>query len=202
MRTFVTNTLLTFGMLLSPASSAETLLPGFVAVELQNPEYKTYDMIRKKAISLIRQAINRPDNGLNAAGVAYGQKIIEKLLVASFAVSINAASEEVCKKSPFFTSSTYKNLIFVCGISRNALRHGKYKDLLMASQLLIHEGAHLVDHEEHNYSHVKYDECGPTWIELTIMGNDFGHKNIPTMVNRDSYKAQCGFEYYDDVPSK
>lgn len=187
-------------MLLTFKSFAAPLPAGFELIS-SGSEYQTYFELRKKAIELIQKASKNPGNNLNAAAISYGEQVVTQLLMARFAISKNAQSEAACRKASFFVKSNQPNIIFVCGVTRNALATYSLKNTMMAAQLLIHEGAHLVNYAKNNYASVKDDECMPTYFELTIMENNFGKQNIPTMINRDGYKAECGFAYYDDVPS-
>src|SRR5690606_3642328 len=123
--------------------------------------------------------------------VEYGEEVINQLLLTKFAISKNEQSEAACSNASFFVRPAHPNVIFVCGSTRNGLRNMTLKKLLMSAQIIIHEGAHLVNYTKNNYT--EDDECSPTDFELAIMENNFGKKNIPTMVNRDGYKAQCGF---------
>jgi len=195
---------LTLAMLLQASvvhTAPRPVLPeGFFYVEKENPEYKTYSGVRRKAIALIRAAGTNTGNNLSAAAITRGEEVIQALDSAEFAVSTNASSEAICKNndSAFFVNAIWPGVIFICGPSRIALTaHVDAKNLLMAAQLLIHEGMHLIDYKKFGRS----EECSATYFELLIMENNYGRRKIPTMSNRDAYKKQCGFEEYDDVPS-
>lgn len=184
-------------MLLTFDVSANPLPPGFEYVT-SGAEYETYFNIRKKAIELIRNASKTPGNDLTAHAIEFGEKVIQRLLLSKFAISTNDASERRCSTKDMFVNTSFPNTIFICKVTRNAISDGNSKNLMIASQIFIHEGAHLVDYSEMG----KSEECRPTYFELIVMKNNFGRHNIPSMGNRDTYKAQCGFAEYNDVPSQ
>lgn len=177
-------------------------LPAGFEYTTSGAEYEAYFSAKKNAIALIRNASKNPGNNLNANAVEFGEKVIHRLLSSKFAISTNATSESKCSNNDMFVTPKYPDVIFICNVTRNAIASGDNKNLLIASQILIHEGAHLVEHAKSAYTNVTPDECRPTYFELVIMENNFGKHNIPNMGNRDAYKAQCGFAEYDDVPSK
>ena len=189
-------------LLLICFDSFGTPLPsGFRLLGPTSLEFKTYQKVREKSIEMIDKAVNDPETILTDEAIAYANKARDELEIMRFAVSLNEQSEEQCQDSAFFVMPAHPNVLFICGVARNALRDNSFKDFMMSVQLIIHEAAHFVDHRARNYQLTKGDECMPTYLELIIMENNIGKQKIPTMTNRDSYKAQCGFEYYDDVPS-
>ncbi len=187
----IATTLLTFG------ASANPLPSGFEYIA-SGAEYEKYYSARQRAIELIRNAAINPGNNLSSKAIQFSQKVIQRLLNSKFAVSTNDLSAARCSDLDMFVNRNFRDVIFICQRTRKALSHGNPRNLLIASQIFIHEGAHLVDHMTKGRS----EECIPTYFELVIMENNFGKMNIPSMGTRDSYRAQCGFTEYDDVPSK
>ena len=177
--------------------SADNLPQGFEYLA-SGKEHESLVRIRSNAIYLIRQASKNEGNNLNAHAVDFGEKVIEQLNMSKFAISTNESSEKRCGNSDMFVNPSFPNVIFVCGHTRTAINSGVARNHLVASQILIHEGAHLVDYA----MGLRSKECRATYFELAIMENNFGKKNIPTMGNRDTYKRMCGFEEYDDVPKR
>ena len=157
---------------------------------------------RADAVQLIRNAGKNPGNNLNAFAIKFGEEVIQALLSSQFAVSTTADSEIRCADNAMFVNANFQNTIFICRAVIRALAGGSTLNSLIASQIMIHEGAHLVLHAQSRGGRPHRDECRPTYFELVIMENNFGKKNIPSMGNRDAYKEQCGFSEYDDVPSK
>lgn len=188
-------------MLLTFDAFSKPLPNGFRLLESDSSEFEIYHKVRKKAIEMIYQAIRDPKTILTEEAIAYGQKVISELNLTKFAISLNEESEKLCEESAFFVKPSHPNIMFICGGARNALRDESIKDFMMSVQLFMHEAAHFVEHRKNNYANIKGDECMPTYFELVVMENNLGKQQIPTMANRDGYKSQCGFAYYDDVPS-
>ena len=189
-------------LLQSPQAHAKPLPDGFRLLDSTDHEFAIYDKVRAKAIEMIRNAIRSPESSLSQEGMEHAQKVILELNSAKFAISINEHSEKYCESAPLFVQPIYRNVLFICGDTRKALRSNSFKNFVMAVQFFIHEAGHFVDHRNNGYANVKGDECGPTYFELIVMKNNVGKQNIPSMANRDGYKSQCGFSEYDDVPSE
>ena len=157
---------------------------------------------RADSIELIRNAGKNPGNNLSAFAIKFGEEVIQNLLSSKFAISTTAESEIRCADNTMFVNPDFQNTIFICRAVTRALAGGSRLNALIVSQLMIHEGAHLVLYAQSRGGRPNRDECSPTYFELVIMENNFGVRNIPSMGNRDAYKEQCGFPEYDHIPSK
>lgn len=165
-------------------------LNGFAEVPVGFEQFdpRSQDLkVINNGLDLAIEYINKGAPTLNQRAVEVGKAVIKKL---SSVIFLNATYGEAithCSGREAFIDHSYLNNIFICPLVVQGIHSsGKRLATQLMSQLLIHEGVHLLGEK---------NECIATEFELKILINS-GVENI-SRVNRDKYDNICDLRWAD-----
>ncbi len=155
----------------------------FLTLDTGTDEYKSYKLATAKAQLYMQEGMS----GLNETGKTLATRVMNALSRASFRVSINSITEQLCTNlgAGAFVNSRIFDVIFVCGGVRERIQGDhSVKDLKLLAQLFIHEGVHLTGNR---------NECDTTYFEVTIMNNT--SDGLLSRGSIDKYQSLCKFQF-------